>query len=73
MLNVISILPIEKLNPKFIFKLGKSDSEKKGPTGIYISDKAKGTRLERVKISGFPTGMINEGQDTEATDLEINS
>lgn len=71
MFNIISILPIEKLNPKFILKLGNSNSDKKGSTGTHITDRAKGTRFERVKITGFHTGMIDEGQDTTTKDSEI--
>ncbi|MCH7541179.1 hypothetical protein IH981_00145 [Patescibacteria group bacterium] len=72
MINGISTLSIENLNPKFILKLGKSSSEEKGSTGVHITDTAKGTRFERVKISGFRTGIIDEGQDTTMKDSEIN-
>ncbi len=70
--NLITFFPIERFSPKFNLGFGKGKSEPKGPVGVHITPGAKNNRFERVKISGFPTGMIDEGQNTEAVDLEIN-
>lgn len=70
--NLITFFPIEEFSPKFNFNSGKNRSEPRGPVGVHITPEAKNNRFERVRISGFPTGMIDEGQNTEAVDLEIN-